>query len=129
MAADLRATVLVVDDDAAVAQTLARMLRAAGYRVATALDAESGWRAFEAARPDAVLLDLNMPIVDGLALLRRLRLFETGKRTPVAMVTGNYFIDGAIVRELQTLGAVVHLKPLWCDDLVVIVERLLSRQD
>jgi two-component system response regulator PrrA len=120
-----RGTVLIVDDDASVIQTFARMLRLEGYNVATALDAETGFRTTRAMRPDAILLDLRMPLMDGITFLRRLRAYEQDRRTPVAIITGDYCIDGTLTRELQELGAVVCLKPLWLEDLVSITERLL----
>jgi DNA-binding response OmpR family regulator len=122
-----RGTVLIVDDDPNVTATFARMLRLEGYDVVTALDAEDGWRELETAHPDVVLLDLVMPRVNGLALLRRLRAQEGEHRTPVAIVTGNYCLEEAISRELTELGASLHFKPLWFEDVVGIAQGLLGR--
>jgi CheY-like chemotaxis protein len=120
-----RGTVLIVDDDASVIQTFARMLQLEGYDVVTALDAEAGFRKTRTMRLDAILLDLRMPLMDGMMFLRRLRDHEQERRTPVAIITGDYCIDGTVTRELQELGAVICLKPLWLEDLVRITERLL----
>ena len=87
------ASILIVDDDEAVTQTFARMLELEGYAVRTAMSAESGLRQAEAHRPDAIILDLRMPLVDGLGFLRRLRGYEGQRGTPVAIVTGDYFLD------------------------------------
>ena len=65
--------ILIVDDDEGVTQTFARMLRLEGYQVRTAMNAETGLREAEHSRPDAIILDLRMPLVDGLGFLRRLR--------------------------------------------------------
>ena len=59
-------TILIVDDDEGVTQTFARMLRLEGYQVRTAISAETGLREAEQNRPDAIILDLRMPLVDGL---------------------------------------------------------------
>jgi CheY-like chemotaxis protein len=123
-----RRTVLIVDDDPSVIQTFGRMLGLTGYDVVTALDAEAGLRAIATAHPDAVLLDLRMPLVDGLAFLRRLRADESDRRMPVAIITGDYFIDEHLARELNELDAVVFFKPVWLEDLVVITDRLLRRE-
>src|SRR5256885_17157885 len=64
--------ILIVDDDEGVTQTFARMLRLEGYQVRTAVSAETGLREAEDSRPDAIILDLRMPLVDGLGFLRRL---------------------------------------------------------
>ena len=66
-------TVLVIDDDRVTTETFARMLRLEGFQVRTALTAESGLKASETAHPDAIILDLRMPLVDGLGFLYRLR--------------------------------------------------------
>ena len=65
--------ILIVDDDESVTQTFASMLRLEGYQVRTAITAENGLRVAEESRPDAIILDLRMPLVDGLGFLRRLR--------------------------------------------------------
>jgi DNA-binding response OmpR family regulator len=121
-----RATLLIVDDDPGVITTFARMLRLEGYDVATALSAEAGLRHIDSERPDAVLLDMRMPLVDGLEFLRELRARETARRTPVAIVTGDYSLDESIVSELGELGATVYFKPVWFPDLMDIAGRLLG---
>jgi two-component system, OmpR family, response regulator PrrA len=120
-----RGTVLIVDDDASVSRTFARMLRLEGYDVSTALDAETGLREVATNHPEAVLLDLRMPFQDGLAFLRRLRQQEHDRHTPVAIITGDYIVDGNLLQEIRGLDAVLCFKPLWLEDLVRITERLL----
>jgi DNA-binding response OmpR family regulator len=119
-------TILVVDDDPNVTITFARMLRLGGYKVLTALDVETGLVELTTDHPDAVLLDLRMPFVDGLAFLRALRALEDGGRTPVAIITGDYFIDEAVSCELRELGAAVYFKPVWFEDLLRITQRMLQ---
>ena len=94
----MRRTVLIVDDDQGVIDTFARMLRLEGFDVLTALDADAGWSTMAAIRVDAILLDLRMPLVDGLGFLRRLRAQEYGHDIPVAVLTGDYFIDESLSR-------------------------------
>lgn len=119
------ATILIVDDDEGVTQTFARMLRLEGYAVRTAVTAENGLREAATTHPDAIILDLRMPLVDGLGFLRRLRETETS-RTPVAIVTGDYFLEDDISAELQALGAELRFKPLWLEDLVGLARNLLK---
>jgi DNA-binding response OmpR family regulator len=118
--------ILIVDDDEGVTQTFARMLRLEGYQVRTAVNAENGLREAEQSRPDAIILDLRMPLVDGLGFLRRLRAHDGQRSTPVAIVTGDYFLDDAVSTELRELGAELRFKPLWLEDLVGLARNLLQ---
>jgi DNA-binding response OmpR family regulator len=128
-AADPRAAVakiLIVDDDEGVTQTFARMLRLEGYEVRTAMNAETGLREAERSHPDAIILDLRMPLVDGLGFLRRLRQHDDQRDTPVAIVTGDYFLDDTVSSELHQLGAELKFKPLWLEDLVGLARKLVK---
>ena len=121
------ATILIVDDDEVVTQTFARMLRIEGYEVRTAITAENGLRAADESHPDAIILDLRMPLVDGLGFLRRLRAKAEQRTTPVAIVTGDYFLEDEISSELRQLGAELRFKPMWLEDLVGLARNLLDR--
>src|SRR5437762_3088313 len=120
------ATILIVDDDEGVTQTFARMLRLEGYDVRTAMSAETGLREAEKSRPDAIILDLRMPLLDGLGFLRRLRSHTEQRDTPVAIVTGDYFLDDTVSNELRELGAELRFKPMWLEDLVGLARTLLQ---
>ena len=119
-------TILIVDDDEGVTTTFARMLRLEGYHVHTALSAEMGLREAQTSRPDAIILDLRMPLVDGLGFLRRLRSHEEQRDTPVAIVTGDYFLSDPIQLELKSLGATIKFKPLWLEDLIALAKTLVA---
>ena len=118
--------ILIVDDDEGVTQTFARMLRLEGYQVRTAVSAEVGLQVAEEIRPDAIILDLRMPLIDGLGFLRRLRTQIGHRSTPVAVVTGDYFLDDAVSSELRELGAEVRFKPMWLEDLISLTRNLLG---
>jgi DNA-binding response OmpR family regulator len=118
--------ILIVDDDEGVTQTFARMLRLEGYQVRTAVSAESGLQEAATSAPDAIILDLRMPLVDGLGFLRRLRQQDEQRTTPVAIVTGDYFLDDSVSAELRELGAELRFKPLWLEDLVGLARNLLQ---
>ena len=119
-------TILIVDDDEGVTQTFARMLRLEGYHVRVALNAETGLREAETSHPDAIILDLRMPLTDGLGFLRELRSHQHQRNTPVAIVTGDYFLDDEVSSELRLLGAELKFKPLWLEDLVGLARHLLK---
>lgn len=122
----LAGRILVVDDDEGVTTTFARMLRLEGFDVRTALNGEMGLLEASKSRPDAIILDLRMPLLDGLRFLRRLRADHEQRDVRVAIVTGDYFLDDDIAAELRQLGAEVKFKPLWLDDLVGLARNLLK---
>ena len=123
-----KSTILIVDDDEGVTQTFARMLSLEGFQVRTAFNAETGLRVATESHPNAIILDLRMPLVDGLGFLRRLRSQDSQRvtPTPVAIVTGDYFLDDAVADELRQLGAELRFKPLWLEDLVGLARNLLK---
>jgi len=118
--------ILIVDDDSAVAETFSRMLRLEGYEVVTALDPEEGLQLAESRRPSAIILDMRMPIINGLQFLRKVRATPTLADVPVAIVTGDYFMGEPVIDELKALGAAVRFKPLWLEDLVALARGLVT---
>lgn len=120
------ASILIVDDDDTVTQTFARMLQLEGFLVRTAPNAELGLREAAQYRPDAIILDMRMPLMDGLGFLRRLREHDGSHRTPVAIVTGDYDLDATVSDELEALGAKLKFKPMWLEDLVGLARTLVK---
>jgi DNA-binding response OmpR family regulator len=118
--------VVIVDDDVSTTQTFAEILALAGYEVRTALTAESGLREIEETRPDAVILDLRMPFINGVGFLYRLRAVEAYRQTPVVIVTGDQCLDDGVLDELRDLGAQVRFKPLWLEDLIDVTRSLVE---
>jgi two-component system, OmpR family, response regulator PrrA len=119
-------TILIVDDDRSVADTFARMLKLEGYGVATALSAEAGLEQADKVRPHAIILDMRMPITNGLQFLRLVRARPHLVDVPVAIVTGDYFLPESIQHELKSLGASIRFKPLWLEDLLALARTLVS---
>ncbi len=119
-------TILIVDDDKSVADTFARMLKLEGFIVATALSAEAGLELADSVRPHAIILDMRMPITNGLQFLRLVRSRPHLIDVPVAIVTGDYFLPDPIQAELKSLGASIRFKPLWLEDLVALARTLVS---
>jgi DNA-binding response OmpR family regulator len=119
-------TILIVDDDRAVVDTFARMLKLEGFNVATAISPETGLELAQTVRPDAIILDLRMPLVNGVQFLRHIRSKEHLVDVPVAIVTGDYFLGESTAIELKSLGASVRFKPLWLEDLVALARTLLA---
>jgi len=120
-------SILIVDDDRSVADTFARMLQLEGFSVATALDPEVGLELADNIRPQAIILDMRMPILNGIQFLRQLRSRPHLVDVPVAIVTGDYFLSEALQQELTSLGASLRFKPLWLEDLVALAKALIPR--
>ncbi|HYU59562.1 MAG TPA: response regulator transcription factor [Solirubrobacterales bacterium] len=116
--------ILVVDDEAAVRDSLERALRLDGYDVDLAADGREGLERCRAAPPDAIVLDLLMPEMDGLEACRRLR--ASGDRTPVLMLTAR---DGVSDRVAGLdAGADDYLvKPFALEELQARLRALLRR--
>jgi DNA-binding response OmpR family regulator len=72
-------------------------------------------------------LDLHLPVRNGLDCLRSLRAAPLRLLTPVAILTGDYFLEDPVAGELEALGARIHYKPVWDTDLRQIVEALVNQ--
>jgi len=117
--------VLVVDDDAAVSGSIGRALRLEGYEVDIADSGSSALRILAVTPPDAVVLDLQLPDIDGLEVCRRLR--GTGDDTPVLMLTARDAIDDRVLG--LDAGADDYLvKPFALAELLARLRALLRRR-
>jgi CheY-like chemotaxis protein len=120
------AVVLIVDDDSAIVDAFSQVLRLQGYEVRTALSAEDGMRAVPESRPDAILLDYNLRLANGIDFLRWLRACEAHRDIPVAIVTADDSLNDILGTELDHLGASLAFKPLCVAELVDLTSRLLA---
>src|SRR5207244_12969691 len=102
-----------------------RLLQTEGHTIHTAVDGVGAMQRVVAFAPDAILLDVRMPIANGLMFLRALRANPHYAWTPVAVITGDYFLDQEVSDELMRLGAAIYFKPVWFSNLTEIVDRLL----
>lgn len=94
-------TVLIVEDEEAFRRSLVAYLEDSGYRVLEAVDGCSGLEIFRRERPDLVLTDLRMPVMDGLEMLAALR--DISPATPVVVISGTERPN--LVQEALALGA------------------------
>src|SRR5919112_2757309 len=116
--------VLLVDDDAPIRRMLERTLAAEGYDVEAAADGGAARAAVERNVPDAIVLDVSMPGVDGLAVTRRLR--AKGLRVPILLLTARDAVHERIAG--LDAGADDYLvKPFDADELAARVRALLRR--
>ena len=118
-----RPVVLVVDDDPDVRGILAMLLAREGYEVVTAIDGAAALEHVHDARIKLVVLDLQMPRLDGDAFRRVYR--ERGGHAPILLITGARVSPD----ELARLGADAYIgKPFDVDDVLETVARLVKRR-
>ncbi|MGE4158540.1 MAG: sigma-54-dependent transcriptional regulator [Planctomycetota bacterium] len=116
--------VLLADDDAMFLDVFARELRRLGFEVRAEAGGVPACQAAPAFAPDAVILDWNMPDLDGLSTLRRLR--AEGVQAPVILLTGEG--TDAVAREAFSLGAQDYLtKPASLSEVEVVLRRAIFR--
>ena len=116
--------ILVVDDDPALRAALDRALKLEGYRVALAHDGRQALQMMTGGNQDAVILDLGLPLMDGVEVCRRVR--ERGDRTPVLMLTARDAVTDRV--EGLDAGADDYLvKPFALDELLARLRALLRR--
>jgi len=99
--------ILIVDDNATNLKLVAYLMKANGYTVDTALDAESATEAIRASRPDVILMDIQLPGIDGLELTRRLKADPSTRDIAIVAVTA-YAMKGDQAKALAA----------GCDDYV-----------
>src|SRR5712691_10819331 len=128
MPAAATARILIVDDDETGLQTFAKALTLEGYDVRVAASPLTGLQEIDDTPPDAILLDLRMPFVNGIGFLYRLRAHEAHRHTPVAIITGDSCIDDPAMSELRDLEAQVVFKPLWLEEVISVTKNLLDKR-
>ena len=118
------AALLLVDDDPPIRRMLERTLAAEGYEVEAAADGGAALAAVERSMPDAIVLDVTMPGLDGLAVTRRLR--AKGLRVPILLLTARDAVHERVAG--LDAGADDYLvKPFDADELSARVRALLRR--
>jgi len=121
------ARILVADDNRINRLILEQILAAAGYEVDVVNDGESALQRLVAGRYRAALLDLHMPGLDGVDLLRRYQLLKAGARIPIIMLTADVTFDAK--SDCAEAGADAFLtKPVTADTLLSTLERLIHER-
>jgi two-component system, OmpR family, response regulator len=119
--------VLLVDDEKSILMMLEVNFRAAGFEVVTATSGASALEMAVAARPDAVVLDLGLPDLDGWEVVKRLRELDgVASSMPIVVLSGTDRNDALARGYASTVEAYVT-KPVEPDELVQTVRRVLAR--
>ena len=118
------ARLLVVDDDADIVELLAASLRFSGFEVTTARNGHDALALASSSRPDLIVLDVMMPGLDGLSVVRRLR--EGGSRVPVVLLTAKDATEDRVAG--LTIGGDDYItKPFSLEEVVARIRAVLRR--
>ncbi len=120
-----KVTILVVDDEESILETLTGILEDEGYEVISASSGEGALNKFSETVPDVVLLDVWMPDMDGIETLKKIR--EKNSNASIIMISGHSNIDTAV--HAIKLGAYDFLeKPLSLEKVLILIRRALEKQ-
>jgi two-component system, chemotaxis family, chemotaxis protein CheY len=115
--------VLVVDDDAVIRSTVAELLLDEGYDVDQAADGAQALQLVFRSVPDAIVLDLMMPVVDGWAFVERCRTIEGAGEVPIVVMSATHGLHES-AELLHAMGVrAILAKPFDVDALIAIVQR------
>jgi two-component system, cell cycle response regulator DivK len=126
MANKEKRTVLYVEDNADNRSLIRRVLGAEGYSMVEAVNAESALQKLEDGRVDLILMDINMPGVDGYTLTARIKSIEKFSRIPIIAVTANV-MRGDREKSLEAGCDGYIQKPIDIDTLAQQIERFMTR--
>lgn len=118
------ATILAVDDSASMRQMVSFTLKGAGHTVLEAKDGKEALGMAQRSRVDLVLSDVNMPVMDGIALIKELRKLPTYKFTPILMLT----TESATHKKTEGKAAGATgwiVKPFNPEQLLATIQRVL----
>jgi two-component system OmpR family response regulator len=116
--------IMVIDDEAGVRELLADALKLAGFETVTAADAMIAQTMLRTTKPDLLIVDINMPLMDGFEFIERIR--GNGDNTPALMLSARG--DRADITRGLTLGADDYVtKPFGLEELVLRVRAILRR--
>ncbi len=118
--------ILTVDDSASIRQAIKIALSGEGYSVTEAVNGAEGLEKGSAGGYDLIVTDLNMPVMDGLAMIRELRKRPAGAGVPILFLTTES--DAGIKQEAKAAGATGWLtKPFDPEQLVRVVKKVLAK--
>ena len=116
--------ILIIDDEAGVRELLSDALKLAGFETLTAADAMIAQTLLRTVKPDLLVVDINMPLMDGFEFIERIR--GNGDQTPALMLSARG--ERADITRGLTLGADVYVtKPFGLEELVLRIRAILRR--
>lgn len=123
-----RASILVTDDESNIRMLLRTALESEGYAIAEASNGREALDTIKQSKPDLMILDLNMPVLDGIGVLEQLKSFPAGAKPRVIILTAYGSIPAAV--KATRLGALDFLeKPITPDELREAVRSVLEEPE
>lgn len=119
--------VILAEDDDDLRDVMSRALTRKGFRVMAAPNGDVARSLYDTMHPDALLVDLHMPVADGFGLIEHVRRTDRGREIPILVVSGSNTGTGE-TRSLALGANVFMTKPVDADALVVELNRLFNRQ-
>ena len=119
--------ILAIDDQQLILLSVKKKLMENGYEVETATSGEAGIKLFKSTKPDLVLLDMNMPGISGLEVVKHIRI-ECDSKTPILVLSGN--TQEVVIMDGCDLGIDDNLKkPVSLDEIVARIKRKIGTPD
>jgi CheY-like chemotaxis protein len=115
-------TILIVDDEFGLAETVGDVLTTMGYAVTTAVNGKLGLACMRETRPDAILLDVMMPVMSGPEMLAVLRANEAYRDIPVILMSAA--APEPVLRELRPTITAFLQKPFTFDQLMAALRKI-----
>jgi two-component system cell cycle response regulator DivK len=126
LAAVAKPTILVVEDTAEIREVWQRVLTTAGYRVLQAHDGADGVHQAREHQPDLILMDITLPVLDGISAVQKLKADGSTAHVPVIFVSGDAFAS----RRARAVGGSAFLsKPVRAAELLNAIARTLADED
>jgi DNA-binding response OmpR family regulator len=120
------ANILSIEDDAVLQQTLSMALYNAGYEIHYAFNGKEGYDKILSRHPDLVLLDLMLPMMNGMEILKQMRLHAELRAIPVIVLTAMVDDENKIERALRQQSNIKYLrKPFQMSELIELIGRTL----
>jgi two-component system, chemotaxis family, chemotaxis protein CheY len=116
------ATILIVDDTQFVRMRVAKVLTQHGHAVVEAEDGDQAVQVYRAAQPDAVVMDITMPVKDGIAALSEIRQFDPQARVIMLTALGQ---QGMVLQAVRAGAKDYLLKPFNPEKLIQALEKVL----
>ncbi len=117
--------ILIVEDNEENRDALSRRLQRRGFAIVTAADGQAGLAAAQAEKPDLILMDMNMPDLDGWEATRQLKAIESTRDVPVIALTA-HAMAGDRERALEVGCTDYHTKPVDFPKLLSQIETILQ---
>jgi CheY-like chemotaxis protein len=116
---------LLVEDNELNRDMLSRRLRKRGYEIEIAVDGQEGLDRVEAARPDLILMDMSLPVIDGWEATRRLKADPTTRDIPIIALTAHAMASDR-EKALEAGCDAYETKPVELPSLLAAIEKLLA---